>query len=455
MYEISALYWYRFIFMAELLFAEGIIVYRLKRRRKFALWLALALAVCVGLTFAVPVIKDTLWGSVMFLMLFGITVVALKIAFAERWIKILFCAVAAYTLQHIAYELFDFFAIIMGFANVENVQGSGAYGFWIIYGSTGTSFVSANPFTIMMYLFIYGLTYFFGYLFINKRLNGRDDFGVDNIKTFVLAAIILFFDIVISSVISYYSLLDFNHVYIALLDLFNTFCCVFAIYLQFDVDDRYKLQNDLFIIKRLWKEKEEQYNVIKENIELINQKCHDLKHQIHRIGDEGRLDGEVVKEIEDVISIYDSTVKTGNEALDIILTEKSLYCSKHDIKLCCIIDGEKLSFMKSADLYALFGNLIDNAIEAVERLDSGKRTISLSVKQINSFLTVNIHNWYEKEISFIDNLPKTTKSDTSMHGYGMKSVQMICRNYGGEMSINTENKVFNLNIVFPLNGLRS
>ena len=163
----------------------------------------------------------------------------------------------------------------------------------------------------------------------------------------------------------------------------------------------------------------------------------------------------MVKEIEDVISIYDSTVKTGNEALDIILTEKSLYCSKHDIKLCCIIDGEKLSFMKSADLYALFGNVIDNAIEAVERLDSGKRTISLSVKQINSFLTVNIHNWYEKEISFIDNLPKTTKSDTSMHGYGMKSVQMICRNYGGEMSINTENKVFNLNIVFPLNGLRS
>ena len=105
MYEISALYWYRFIFMAELLFAEGIIVYRLKRRRKFALWLALALAVCVGLTFAVPVIKDTLWGSVMFLMLFGITVVALKIPFAERWIKILFCAVAAYTLQHIAYEI--------------------------------------------------------------------------------------------------------------------------------------------------------------------------------------------------------------------------------------------------------------------------------------------------------------------------------------------------------------
>ena len=455
MYEPGALFWYRLIFMTELIIAETLIVYRLKRRRKFALRLAAGFVASYALAFAVPVMQETVWNPIMFLLLFAITVVTQKIIFDERWIKIVFCGVAAYTLQHIAYEIFNFCALIMGFSNVENIQGSGAFDVWLIFGSTGTSFVSANPFTIMIYLCAYGLTYFFGYLFIKRRLGGREDFGVDNIKTFVLAAIILFFDIVISAAISYYSLRDFNRVYIAFLNLFNIFCCIFAIYLQFDVDDRSKLQNDLYLIRRLWKEQEEQYNLIKSNIELINQKCHDLKHQIHCIGDRDRLDGEVVKEIEDIISIYDSTVETGNEALDIILTEKSLYCSRNGIRLCCIIDGEKLSFMKPSDLYALFGNVIDNAIEAVEGLDDSKKTISLSVRQVNCFLTVNIHNLYESELLFENNLPKTTKSDKIIHGYGMKSVQMICRKYGGEMKIKTENKVFNLNIVFPLNSLRS
>ncbi len=455
MYEVSSLFWYRLIFLTELILAETIIVYRLKRRPKFVLRVVAGLLAGYALSFAVPVIKDTLLNPVMFLLLFAITVAVQKIMFDERWIKIVFCSVAAYTLQHIAYETFYFSTVLMGFSNVENVHGSGALDVWLISGSTGTSFVSANPFTILIYLFAYGLPYFFGYLFINRRLRGRQDFGVDNTKMFVLATIILFFDIVISSAISFYSQQDFNRVYIGFLRMFNIFCCIFALYLQFAVDEKSKLKSDLYIVQHLWEEREQQYNLIKSNIELIDQKCHDLKHQIRRIGDKGQLDGEVVKEIEDVISIYDSTVKTGNEALDIILTEKSLYCSRHGIKLCCIIDGKSLSFMKPADLYALFGNVIDNAIEAVESLDYGKRAISLSVKRVNCFLTVNIHNLYENKLSFEHNLPVTTKADKSIHGYGMKSVRMTCRKYGGEMKIKAENNVFNLNIVFPLNLLRS
>ena len=49
-----------------------------------------------------------------------------------------------------------------------------------------------------------------------------------------------------------------------------------------------------------------------------------------------------------------------------------------------------------------------------------------------------------------DKLPQTTKRDKAYHGYGMKSVKMLCDKYGGEMSIHTENSVFNLNILFPM-----
>lgn len=449
MYEVGALFWYRLVFLTEILIAEALIVYRLKRRSLFWLRLPLAVLGTYALAFAVPVLEGAFLSSVMYLALFVITICAMKVLFDERLIKIVFCGVAAYTLQHIAYELFNLSAVLMGIANVSNVQGSGTFDFVTIPNSDGEMFVSGNPFTIMVYLFIWGMTYFFGYLFIKKRLGDRKDFAEDNKKMFFLAALILFFDVIISSIIAWYSRKDFNRMYVLFLDLFNIFCCIFALYLQFDVDDRGKLQNDLSVIKRLWEEKEEQYKVSKSNIELINLKCHDLKHQIRSIGESGSLDKNVVKEIEDVISIYDSSVKTGNEPLDIILTEKSLYCSRHGVKLCCIIDGKKLAFMSQADLYALFGNIIDNAIEAVEPLDEGKKTISLSIKEVSGFLAINIHNYYNGEIAFENKLPKTTKGDSAYHGYGMKSVRLLCDKYGGEMSIKTENQVFNLNIVFP------
>ncbi len=70
-----------------------------------------------------------------------------------------------------------------------------------------------------------------------------------------------------------------------------------------------------------------------------------------------------LKELEQSIRIYDSIVKTGNEILDTLLSEKSLICEARDITIHCVIDGKKLFFMDSIDIYALFGNAIDNAIE--------------------------------------------------------------------------------------------
>ncbi len=68
---------------------------------------------------------------------------------------------------------------------------------------------------------------------------------------------------------------------------------------------------------------------------------------------------------------------------------------------------------------------------------------------------VNTHNCYEGKLSFDKMLPKTTKADTNMHGYGMKSIKHVVEKYGGEMSVKAENGVFNLNLIFPCGKLRT
>lgn len=454
MYEMTALFWYRIIFTAELLAAESLVVYRLGKRRFFVLRLIFAILICFGCAFAFPIVSEhPAWLSFMYMSLLGVTLLCMKLCFNETWIKLLFCAVYAYTLQHIAYQLYDVLIILLGAYGSENPYGSGSFGL-TLFGNSGLSYVTGNPFTLILYFYFYGMTYFFGGLLIKKVLDGGGNLEIGNLRMFIFAGLIMFFDIIVSAFITQYVRNDFNRFYVICLDIYNIFCCLFAICLMSGVVRQKKLQNELFIIERLWNEKRQQYDINKENIDLINRKCHDLKHQIRHLGGGATLDDGIVREIEDIIATYDSSVKTGNEALDIILTEKSILCNRNEVKLCCIADGKSLSFMSNSDLYALFGNIIDNAAEAVAKLDKDKRTISLNVREIKSFLAINIHNYYMGELHFDGQLPMTTKGDTTSHGFGMKSVLAICKKYGGEMSISTEDNVFNLNIVFPASRLR-
>ena len=80
------------------------------------------------------------------------------------------------------------------------------------------------------------------------------------------------------------------------------------------------------------------------------------------------------------MAIYDNIYQTGNDALDLVLTEKSLLCDEYNIKLSSMIDGAALDFMNTTDVYALFGNLLDNAIESVmKEPDEEKRIISVQM----------------------------------------------------------------------------
>ena len=81
----------------------------------------------------------------------------------------------------------------------------------------------------------------------------------------------------------------------------------------------------------------------------------------------------ISKKIEKSVQIYSAIVRTGNEILDTILTEKSLICENSGIHINCVADGSLLAFMNPVDLYTLFGNALDNAIEAVRKLESKEK----------------------------------------------------------------------------------
>ncbi len=461
MYEPNAFFWYKAIFAIELMFAEGLMCVHLKRRNRFALRLLLSVAACIGVSFALPTSDNALWSSLIFIGIFASTLVAMKLCFCEEWKKIMFCGMAGYTTQHVAYQIFGLSVALMGLVgdngHYQPELGSNPIVWLPIfnYGS-GQEQISGNPFILLFYMFVFGVTYFGVYKFASPRIENSDNMRMKSTTLLLLVAIILLFDVIVSAMVTEYSSDKFDKFYVIVTDVTNVFCCLLAMYIQFSVALVRKLEDDLTAISRIRREEKLQYALIKENINMINIKCHDLKHQIRRIGAVGSVDKRTISEIENAVSIYDSEVKTNNEALDVILTEKSLYCTNNNIVLSSIADGKLLDFMSETDIYSLFGNLLDNAIEAVSKLEKDRRVIGLSVKQLKSVVFINVYNAYDGEILFSDRLPVTTKADRENHGYGMKSVKMTVEKYGGEMSITTKNNIFSLSVVFdPRQRLRN
>lgn len=103
-------------------------------------------------------------------------------------------------------------------------------------------------------------------------------------------------------------------------------------------------------------------------------------------------------------------------------------------------------------MYSLFGNIIDNAIDAVMRLDDKeKRNINVIVKNVNSFVSIEVRNYYSGEIKIDENgLPVTTKADKNYHGFGFKSICMVVEKYGGDIKVSADSEIFTLSVMFPV-----
>lgn len=149
--------------------------------------------------------------------------------------------------------------------------------------------------------------------------------------------------------------------------------------------------------------------------------------------------------------IYDTSINTGNRALDTVLIEKGMYCKNHGIQWTCMADGSGLNFMKVEDLYAILGNALDNAIAAVLELqDERKRIINVRIIKQESLIMIQVQNYYDKELKFTDGIPETTRKNKSEHGYGMKSIRYMAEKYNGTMTVNVRDSIFTLQILLPM-----
>ena len=216
-----------------------------------------------------------------------------------------------------------------------------------------------------------------------------------------------------------------------------------------------KNENDA--INLLFRKQYEQYKLAIDNSEALRKEIHDMKHYVAALKseDDPKKRAEVLNDMEQAIAIQESFMNTGNQVLDVILTTKSLQCEKKEITLNAMIDGNILSGIHVKDICSLFGNVLDNAIEATQQVeDKTKRLITLSVRKRNRFIIVECEN-YVDDPKFgnmgtggsLEKILKTTKLDVSHHGFGLKSITQVAEKYGGAMQASFEDGWFKVKVL--------
>lgn len=425
---VRILYIFFLQYPTKILLAELLFCFSAKRRKHFwwrfipCVLIFLALPFCFGYYDSWMMIGG--WYSLSFLMHFILSIALILFCFQFSWKQAVFYCSSAYAVEH-CFDCLQRIANRLFQAQEIHLD---------IYCR------------LALYLGIMVVTFaFFYFIFIRKIRNLDDSVIKNNLVIFMSVTTIL-----VTNVMSVW----IGHVgYDIYHKIYDAIACVLLIMSYYMFFYIFELVKKNEVLKCVLDMNEEQRLIAKENIELINIKCHDIKHQIENLRclTNSEEMQQNLQELEKFVGIYDSILKTGNSTLDAVLTEKKLFCERYKINFSCIIDGCTLGFMEDEDIYALFGNALDNAVECViKNEEEMQRLISIKVSPVGKMLSIHFDNYCANEIVWKDGLPMTGKGDRASHGYGMRSIRHVVDKYQGTMTVFQKDNMFNLNIVLPI-----
>ena len=248
-----------------------------------------------------------------------------------------------------------------------------------------------------------------------------------------------------------YILGDEELIIISILLLLSNICLIFSIKKVIS-DNRVIAEGNL--IKEKINMQYEHYINIQQDHMKVRQLHHDIKNHIACIKGVTQSNNDAanyISSIENELDRYDNSFNTGNMILDIILNEKSKICKEHNIKLLIDINNfDRCDFIDTIDTCSIFSNILDNAIEACEKIINSEKEIILRGTIVNDFFIIRLENTKQNKVNIKNNHIKTDKKDTYLHGIGIKSIKDSVFKYNGEVVIDFSENRFIMKIFIPL-----
>ena len=220
---------------------------------------------------------------------------------------------------------------------------------------------------------------------------------------------------------------------------------------QMSKDNQTKLEYEL--MKEKEKYSKESMEIIKRSNEELREFKHDLKNYLLPLQEamETMPQSEMVKvweKINQKIEDVQTLIQTGNSYVDSMINTKITLARSEKVDVKCTILS-KMEGIDDLEFCSVFGNLMDNAIEA-ERKVTEKKEIIIFVEEKMGYLRLEIQNKIEKSVLNENSSLNTTKKDTSSHGIGHKSVKRTMQKVGGALKYYETGDLFCAEAVFPI-----
>ena len=185
----------------------------------------------------------------------------------------------------------------------------------------------------------------------------------------------------------------------------------------------------------------EQTDALHEEIRKIK---HDLKNFL--ILSSNNVGKEYLKDVDEYFDKFNNYINSGNRILDLLLMNKFKMCKEKGINFKYNLTTQNLSRLNALDIISIFGNVIDNAIEACEK--NSVKEIRLKIWEANGCLFIEVINPVN-EIIIEQSKFMTTKKSKENHGLGLTCLNEAVKRYGGSCKIYVKEKLFNVTICIP------
>lgn len=237
----------------------------------------------------------------------------------------------------------------------------------------------------------------------------------------------------------------------ALLSLFILNGIVFALFFKILQDHRVRMEYELLKQQAIYYNKSMEET--KEIYNEISEVRHDLKNYVlcaKQYLEDGKIEEaqKLLTSISDRMYTFRTFVNTSNETLNYIVNTKFSVANAMGIKTSANIVCE-VSQIDDVDLVAQMGNILDNAIEACEKVEQ-KPSIDLCIMKQQGYTSILVKNSAKGEVLQENPSLKTTKDDKKHHGIGVKNIQKIAEKYNGMVDFYQENANFCCKVLLKL-----
>jgi sensor histidine kinase regulating citrate/malate metabolism len=218
------------------------------------------------------------------------------------------------------------------------------------------------------------------------------------------------------------------------------------------IDQKNTEQTENELLRLSLEQKSEMIDKIKIQYDNLSEMRHNYVHELAYI--QGVLNEKNYNKLDEYLKGKLSSEKikdynyifTSNKVIDSVINYKFSMAEQKGISVVCTLTAE-ISEAYEHDISIILANLLDNAIEASEKITDSKPEIILNISELSGYYSILIKNRIAESVITENKSLHTTKADKQHHGYGLKTVRVLTESHNGMMDVYEKDGFFIVNVM--------